>query len=61
MVWGTQYRYAPDAMLLVFASHPYDPDDYIRDYDEFVAARARLRSAGPDAPSGQQGPGAEHR
>jgi acetyltransferase-like isoleucine patch superfamily enzyme/dTDP-4-dehydrorhamnose 3,5-epimerase-like enzyme len=37
MVWGTQYRYSPDAMLLVFASHPYDPDDYIRSYDEFRA------------------------
>ncbi|MCA2185153.1 FdtA/QdtA family cupin domain-containing protein [Nonomuraea cavernae] len=35
MIWGTQYRYSPDALLLVFASHPYDPDDYIRSYDEF--------------------------
>ncbi|WP_457092915.1 WxcM-like domain-containing protein, partial [Microvirga sp. P5_D2] len=33
MIWGTQYRYSPDAMLLVFASHRYDPDDYIRSYD----------------------------
>lgn len=37
MVWGTQYMYSPDAVLLVFASHAYDPDDYIRSYDEFVA------------------------
>ncbi len=29
---------APDAVLLVLASLPYDPDDYIRDYDEFLAA-----------------------
>ncbi|MCW2876622.1 MAG: WxcM domain protein C-terminal domain protein [Sphaerisporangium sp.] len=35
MIWGTQYRYSPDAVLLVFASHFYDPDDYIRCYDEF--------------------------
>jgi hypothetical protein len=35
MTWGIQYRYSPDAALLVFASHHYDPDDYIRDYDEF--------------------------
>lgn len=35
MTWGIQYRYTPDAALLVFASHPYDADDYIRDYDEF--------------------------
>lgn len=37
MVWGTQYKYSPDAMLLVFASHPYDPADYVRDYAEFMA------------------------
>lgn len=35
-VWGTQYRYTKDAVLLVLASHPYDPDDYIRDYDMFL-------------------------
>ncbi|WP_102510178.1 WxcM-like domain-containing protein [Sanguibacter massiliensis] len=38
MVWGTQYRYSEDAVLLVFASHPYSNDDYIRDYSEFLAA-----------------------
>ena len=36
MVWGVQYRYSPDAVLLVFASEEYDADDYIRDYEEFV-------------------------
>jgi acetyltransferase-like isoleucine patch superfamily enzyme len=36
MTWGTQYKYSPDAVLLVFASHYYDASDYIRDYDEFV-------------------------
>jgi UDP-2-acetamido-3-amino-2,3-dideoxy-glucuronate N-acetyltransferase len=35
MVWGTQYRYSPDAVLLVFASETYDSADYIRDYREF--------------------------
>lgn len=35
MIWGTQYRYTKDAMLLVFASDYYDPDDYIRNYEEF--------------------------
>ena len=35
MVWAVQYRYSADALLLVFASDPYDPADYIRDYDEF--------------------------
>ena len=36
MMWGTQYNYSPDAVLLVFASHEYDARDYIRDYDEFL-------------------------
>lgn len=40
MTWGTQYRYDSDAVLLVLASHRYDPDDYIREYDEFLAAVA---------------------
>ena len=36
-IWGTQYRYSPDAVLLVFASHAYDPADYIRDYERFLS------------------------
>lgn len=38
MIWGTQYRYDRETVLLVFASHLYDPDDYIREYDAFIAA-----------------------
>ncbi|MEM9355019.1 MAG: WxcM-like domain-containing protein [Pseudomonadota bacterium] len=38
MTWGTQYRYSPDAVLLVFASHPYDSNDYLRTYDDYLAA-----------------------
>ena len=34
--WGIQYKYSRDAVLMVYASHPYDPDDYIRDYDSFL-------------------------
>ena len=41
MVWGVQYRYTADAVLLVMASAPYDANDYIRDYSEFL----RLKSA----------------
>ena len=36
MIWGTQWRYTRDAVLLVLASHPYDAADYIRDYEEFL-------------------------
>lgn len=35
MIWGTQYRYTRDAVLLVLASHAYDAADYIRTYDGF--------------------------
>jgi acetyltransferase-like isoleucine patch superfamily enzyme/dTDP-4-dehydrorhamnose 3,5-epimerase-like enzyme len=41
MIWGTQYRYSKDAVLLVFASEPYDADDYIRSYQEFVQLAGR--------------------
>ena len=36
MTWGIQYKYSPDAVLLVFASHYYDDSDYIRDYNDFL-------------------------
>jgi acetyltransferase-like isoleucine patch superfamily enzyme len=40
LVWSIQYRFSPDAILLVLASGAYDPDEYIRDYDEFQSLRA---------------------
>lgn len=40
MTWGIQYKYSADALLLVFASHHYDPADYIRDYTDFLALAA---------------------
>lgn len=36
MIWGVQYKYSADAVLLVFASHHYDAPDYIRNYSEFL-------------------------
>lgn len=36
MIWGVQYKYSNDAVLLVFASEYYDPNDYIRNYDQFL-------------------------
>jgi UDP-2-acetamido-3-amino-2,3-dideoxy-glucuronate N-acetyltransferase len=35
--WGIQYKYSADAVLLVFASEHYRSDDYIRNYDDFLA------------------------
>lgn len=40
MIWGTQYNYSADAVLMVFASHSYDPSDYVRSYDQFKASLA---------------------
>jgi UDP-2-acetamido-3-amino-2,3-dideoxy-glucuronate N-acetyltransferase len=37
MVWATEYKYSHDAILLVLASHVYDANDYIRDYELFLA------------------------
>jgi UDP-2-acetamido-3-amino-2,3-dideoxy-glucuronate N-acetyltransferase len=45
MVWAIQYRFSPDAMLLVLASEPYDPSEYIRDYEEY---RRLVRGGGGD-------------
>jgi UDP-2-acetamido-3-amino-2,3-dideoxy-glucuronate N-acetyltransferase len=36
MIWSTQYRYSPGAVLLVLASDVYDEADYIREYDRFL-------------------------
>ena len=36
-VWRVVYKYSPDAVMLSLCSHVYDPDDYIRDYSEFLA------------------------
>jgi UDP-2-acetamido-3-amino-2,3-dideoxy-glucuronate N-acetyltransferase len=37
LVWAMQYKYSSDAVLLVLASDAYDPQDYLRDYDDFIA------------------------
>jgi hypothetical protein len=46
MTWGIQYRYTRDAILLVFASHFYDPEDYIRDYEEFIGKTGGAHDSG---------------
>lgn len=38
MIWGVQYKYSEDAVLVAFTSHHYDPEDYIRNYSDFLAA-----------------------
>ena len=36
LTWSVQYKHTQDAVLLVLASDTYDPNDYIREYDEFL-------------------------
>jgi UDP-2-acetamido-3-amino-2,3-dideoxy-glucuronate N-acetyltransferase len=45
MVWGTQYKYTRDALLMVFASRAYEAGDYIRDYDQFIVERKKYDAA----------------
>lgn len=35
-IWGIQYKFSKDAVLLVYASDSYLDEDYIRCYDEFI-------------------------
>ncbi|WP_308722771.1 sugar 3,4-ketoisomerase [Paenibacillus polysaccharolyticus] len=34
--WHEMYDFTSDCVLLVLASHLYDSEDYIRDYDKFL-------------------------
>lgn len=42
LVWGIQYKYSSDAVLLVLASDTYDADDYIRDYDQYIEMVSKI-------------------
>ncbi len=44
-IWSEQTYLEPDTLLMVLCDRPYEADDYIRDYDEFLAYR--LRGAKP--------------
>ena len=36
MVWKEMYDFSEDSVLLCLASEVYNPEEYIRDYQEFV-------------------------
>ena len=36
-IWATQEQFSRDGVLTVLASEAYDPEEYIRDYDEFLS------------------------
>lgn len=41
MVWKDMYDFSEDSVLLVLASEAYNPNEYIRNYDEFVEEIAK--------------------
>lgn len=43
MIWASQKQFSSGAVLMVLASEVYDPDEYVRDYDEFVEMAAAQR------------------
>lgn len=36
-IWATQHGFSSDAVLMVLASDIYNPDEYIKDYDQFLS------------------------
>jgi UDP-2-acetamido-3-amino-2,3-dideoxy-glucuronate N-acetyltransferase len=45
MIWSMQFGHTPGAVLLVIASQPYDRDDYITDYAEFMRLTQQARGS----------------
>ena len=41
MIWKDMYDFSEDSVLLVLASEAYNPNEYIRNYDEFVEEIAK--------------------
>ena len=37
MVWKDMYDFSPDSILLVLSSRHYDPQAYIRNYEDYLA------------------------
>ena len=38
-IWASELNFSSGSVCLVLASHGYDPDDYIRNYEEFLSYR----------------------
>lgn len=45
-MWREMFDFSEGAVLMVFASEPYDEADYIRDYDEFLKLAAEVTECG---------------
>jgi len=51
-IWAQQMYQAPGSVLTVLCDRPYDAQDYIRDYAEFLAYR--MIEGRADAPQGER-------
>lgn len=40
LIWREMINFSTNAVTLVLASIPYDPEDYVRDYKDFLQLRA---------------------
>ena len=40
-IWASEQGFSSGSICLVLASHPYEADDYIRDYEEFLRFKAQ--------------------
>jgi len=38
-IWASEMNFSSGSVCLVLASHPYSAEDYIRDYQDFLAYR----------------------
>ncbi len=45
-VWKEMYDFSPDSVLLVLSNEHYDPEEYIRNYEEFLQYLDSLKSSG---------------
>jgi hypothetical protein len=38
-IWASELNFSSGSVCLVLASHRYDPEDYIRNYEDFLSYR----------------------
>jgi len=53
MVWRELYDFSDDCVLMVLADRPFDPDDYITDYADFMREVGSMQLADMTACQGR--------
>lgn len=48
-IWAEQQYDSGEAVLMVLCDHQYDPDDYIRDYAEFIGFKQTMKNSSQGA------------